>query len=189
MDISISVHNMDLTPRIKEYVERKAGRLDRYMPHLNDIQVELTSQNSRSATDRQIAQMTVRDERGTILRAEERDSDIFAAVDAVIDKLYSQIKRYRGKQLRNRRNGGDTTALDELPDELEEEGDDEETPAGSIVRRKRFPVRPMLAEEAIEQMELLGHDFFVFYNTEEQAINVLYRRHEGDYGLIQPALD
>jgi putative sigma-54 modulation protein len=189
MDISISVHNMDLTPRLKEYVERKAGRLDRYMPHLNGVQVDLTSQNSRSAVDRQIAQITVRDDRGTILRAEERHSDVFAAIDAVVDKLYSQIKRYRGKQLRNRRNGGGEVALAALPEEMEEEEEDEETPAGSIVRRKRFHVRPMLADEAIEQMELLGHDFFVFYNTEEQAINVLYRRREGDYGLIQPVVD
>jgi putative sigma-54 modulation protein len=187
MDISISVHNMDLTPRLKEYVERKAGRLDRYMPRLNGVQVELTTQNSRSAVDRQIAQITVRDDRGTILRAEERDSDVFAAIDAVIDKLYRQIKRYRGKQIRNRRNGGEGVALAEMSEELE--GEEEEVEDGSIVRRKRFLLRPMLADEAIEQMELLGHDFFVFYNTEEQGINVLYRRREGDYGLIQPVMD
>jgi putative sigma-54 modulation protein len=189
MDISISVHNMDLTPRLQEYVERKAGRLDRYMPHLNGVQVDLTSQNSRSAEDRQIAQITVRDDRGTILRAEERDSDVFAAIDAVVDKLYRQIKRYRGKQIRNRRNGADETAIVEAIEELELEDTDEESLEGSIVRRKRFHLRPMLADEAIEQMELLGHDFFVFYNTEEQGVNVLYRRREGDYGLIQPVMD
>jgi putative sigma-54 modulation protein len=190
MDISINVHNMDLTPRLQEYVERKAGRLDRYMPHLNGVQVDLTSQNSRSATDRQIAQITVRDDRGTILRAEERHSDVFAAIDAVVDKLYRQIKRYRGKQIRNRRNGMEEVALVEIPEEMDVEGEDEEeTAEGSIVRRKRFLLRPMPADEAIEQMELLGHDFYVFYNTEEQGINVLYRRHEGDYGLIQPVMD
>jgi putative sigma-54 modulation protein len=178
---------MDHTPRLKEYVERKAGRLDRYMPRLNGVQVELTSQNSRSAVDRQIAQITVRDDRGTILRAEERDSDVFAAIDAVVDKLYRQIKRYRGKQIRSRRNGGEGIALAEMPEEVE--GEEEEVEEGSIVRRKRFLLRPMLADEAIEQMELLGHDFFVFYNTEEQGINVLYRRREGDYGLIQPVMD
>jgi putative sigma-54 modulation protein len=191
MDIQISVHNMELTPRLKEHVERKTSRLDRYMADLNLVQVDLSQQNSRSAGDRQIAQITLREARGTILRAEERSSDMFTAVDAVVDKLYRQIKRYQGKRIRNRRatpaNAGvpaETIAAEELLTDV-----DEEPVAGAIVRRKRFPLRPMAPDEAIEQLELLGHDFYVFFNVEEQGINVLYRRHDGGYGLLEPTLD
>jgi putative sigma-54 modulation protein len=192
MDISITVHNMELTPRLKEHVERKTGRLDRYMAGLDEVQVELTQQNSRSAGDRQIAQMTIRDARGTILRAEERNSDMFTAVDAVVDKLYRQIHRYQGKRLRNRRAPAgeaiaEPVALEEEAPGFEEEAD--EATSGAIVRRKRFALRPMAPDEAIEQLELLGHDFYVFYNVESDGINVIYRRLDGDYGLLEPTLD
>jgi putative sigma-54 modulation protein len=156
---------------------------------LTDVRVDLSSQNTRNALQRQSAQITVRDGRGTILRAEERSNDMFASVDAVIDKLYRQIKRYRGKRRDNRRGGGqDEMVIGEpLPFEEAEELDvDEEI---SIVRRKQFPLRPMLSDEAIEQMELLGHNFFVFFNADEEAVNVVYRRHDGNYGLLQPVLD
>jgi putative sigma-54 modulation protein len=130
-----------------------------------------------------VAQITIRDDRGTILRAEERNSDIFAAIDSVIDKLYRQIERYRGKrQKKNRGTQEDLNLGEPLPlDEDEDFGED-----SSIVRTKRFVLYPMSAEEAIDQMELLGHDFFVFFNAEEEAINVLYRRHDDNYGLLQP---
>jgi putative sigma-54 modulation protein len=188
MEISINTHNVDLTDRLRSHVERKTSRLDRYMPNLTDVRVDLSSQNTRSAVQRQSAQITVRDGRGTILRAEERTNDMFASVDAVIDKLYRQIKRYRGKRKDFRRNGGNDEFMmgEALPFEMEEEMVDEEL---TIVRRKQFPLRPMLSDEAIEQMELLGHNFFVFFNTDEEAVNVLYRRHDGNYGLLQPVLD
>jgi putative sigma-54 modulation protein len=186
MDISITTHNVDLTDRLRSHVEKKTGRLDRYMPDLTDIRVDLSSQNTRNTVQRQIAQITIRDGRGTILRAEERSNDMFAAVDAVIDKLYRQIKRYRGKRRDNRRGGGEDTAVGEpLPFEEEEAVLEESV----IVRRKRFPLRPMLSDEAIEQMELLGHNFFVFFNADEEAVNVIYRRDDGNYGLLQPVLD
>jgi putative sigma-54 modulation protein len=161
------------------------------MADLNQVQVELTQQNSRSAGDRHIAQITLRDTRGTILRAEERSNDMFTAVDAVVDKLYRQIKRYQGKRIRNRRAVATDAAVPVETLEMEEEllaGPDEPI-EGAIVRRKRFSLRPMAPDEAIEQMELLGHDFYVFYNIEGQGINVLYRRHVGGYGLLEPTLD
>lgn len=187
MDIKIVVHNMDLTTTLQDYVEKKTGRLDRYMPNIRDVQVDLSQQNARSATERQIAQITVRDSRGTILRAEESSNDMFAAVDAVIDKLYRQIKRYRGKVRSARRPNAEEMIMAEVPLPLEEEEEIEED--RTIVRRKRFALRPMAPEEAIEQMELLGHDFFVFFNAEEEAVNVLYKRHDENYGLLQPELD
>lgn len=189
MEISISTHNLELTPRLKTHVEKKTGRLDRYLPNLVDVRVELSSQNTRSAVQRQIAQITIRDTRGTILRAEERSNDMFAAVDEVVDKLYRQIKRYRGKRRQNRRGGGiEELALGEpLPLEEEAEWIEEEEPV--IVRRKRLSLQPMAPEEAIEQMELLGHSFFVFFNPDDEAVNVVYKRQDGNYGLLQPSID
>ncbi len=192
MEISINTHHVELTPRLNSHIEKKTARLDRYMPNLSEVHVELSSQNTRSAVERQVAQITIRDDRGTILRAEERSNDIFAAIDAVVDKLYRQIKRYRGKRIRDRRSGGgvDENLVGEpLPFEPEvEEGFDEDEEA-VIVRRKRFPLRPMSPEEAIEQMELLGHSFFVYFDIDEEAVNVVYTRHDGNYGLLQPIFD
>lgn len=186
MEITIQGHNIEITPRLRNYVEKKTSRLDRYMPTLNTVSVDLTEENTRSAIDRQVAQVTIRDNKGTILRAEERSSDMFAAIDQVVDKLYSQINRYRGKQKRKWRNGGDEAFVGEpLPIDETFAEEDEQT----IVRYKRFTLHPMSAEEAIEQMELLGHDFFVFFNMEDDAVNVLYRRHDGNYGLLQPEFD
>lgn len=187
MEISIHGHNMDVTTRLKNYVEKKTGKLDRYMPSLDSVRVDLSSESTRSAVERQVAQVTIRDNRGTILRAEERSNDMFAAIDAVVDKLYRQISRYQGKQRRKFRGGGsaeEVIAAEPLPvavEELEEEQ--------AIVRYKRFTLHPMGTEEAIEQMELLGHDFFVFFNMEDDAVNVLYKRRDGNYGLLQPEFD
>ncbi len=187
MDISINTHNVDLTDRLREHVERKTSKLDRYMPNLTDVRVDLSSQNTRNTVQRQSAQITIRDGRGTILRAEERSNDMFASVDAVIDKLYRQIKRYRGKRRDKYRSGGNDDIIMGEPLPLEEEAELAEESV--IVRRKQFPLRPMLSDEAIEQMELLGHNFFVFFNADDEAVNVIYKRHDGNYGLLQPVLD
>lgn len=192
MEITINTHGVDLTDRLRNHVERKTSKLDRYLPNLAEVRVDLSSQNTRSAEQRQVAQLTVRDDRGTILRAEERDSDMFAAIDAVTDKLYRQINRYRGKQIKSRRGTGAVEELDlgePLPAEIEEEFESAVDEEVSIVRRKRFPLRPMAPEEAIEQMELLGHSFYVFFDVDQEMVNVVYKRHDGDYGLLQPEFD
>lgn len=188
MELSINGRNLTITQRIENYVQKKTSRLDRYMPNLVKVHVDLSEENTRSAVQRQVAQITIRDDRGTILRAEERSNDLFAAIDAVVDKLYRQINRYQGKR---RRKGRDSTGEAMLMGEPLpiDEFDEEEVEEKTIVRYKRFPVHPMPAEEAIEQMELLGHDFFVFFNPDDESINVLYKRHDGNYGLLQPELD
>ena len=191
MEILIHSRNMDVSERLQDYVEKKTSRLDRYMPALSEIKVDLAEENTRSAVERHVAQITIRDERGTILRAEERSNDMFGAVDAVVDKLHRQINRYRGKRRRHRRGGNnhdDMVALATESELWELEEEEEESPV-EIVRRKRFAMQPMAAEEAIEQMELLGHDFFVFFNPDENGVNVVYKRHDGGYGLILPELD
>ena len=190
MEISINTHNVELTQRLQNHIERKTSRLDRYMPNLAEVRVDLSSQKTRNVVERQVAQVTVRDDRGTILRAEERSSDMFASVDAVIDKLYRQIKRYRGKRRDKRHSGAayDESWLGEpLPLEVEEEPEEEAEPA--IVRQKQFPLRPMSPEEAIDQMELLGHSFFVYFDPDDESVNVVYKRRDGNYGILHPVFD
>jgi putative sigma-54 modulation protein len=177
MELSIFARNMEVTPRLREHVEMKVGRLDRYLPSIDEARVDLTVENTRRAAHRQIAQLTVRVP-GTILRAEERNQDMFAAIDAVLDKMYRQIARYKGRRQDR------WHAVVEAPPVEEPVEEDE----GEIVRVKRFEVRPMTPEEAIEQMELLGHQFYVFFNADEDGINVVYKRDNGDYGLLQPVL-
>ena len=120
-----------------------------------------------------------------ILRSEERSDDIFTALDAALEKLQRQMERYKGKHYRGRGDG--RSASEVVPPALAEE--ETEEPEPSIVRRKRFVLAPMDEMEAIEQMILLGHEnFFVFYNATTNAINVLYRRRDGNYGLIEPEI-
>jgi putative sigma-54 modulation protein len=182
MDLIIKGKNVEVTERLRQYVERKIGKLDRYLPTISEAWVELSTEGARAAQDRQVCQVTVRSN-GTILRAEERSEDMFTSIDTVLDKMYRQIARYKGKR-KNRWRGAGMSA-ESVPPELEEEAEEE---GSSIVRVKRFPMTPMHPDEAVEQMELLGHDFFVFYNADEGQVNVIYRRKDGDYGLLQPEL-
>jgi putative sigma-54 modulation protein len=181
MELIIKGKNVEVTERLRDYVEKKIGKLDRYLPSISEAWVELSTEGTKAAQDRQVCQITVRSN-GTILRAEDRSDDIFSSIDTVLDKMYRQIARYKGKRKNRWRSA--PTMPEPLPIEIEEE---EEEPS-AIVRVKRFPMTPMHAEEAVEQMELLGHDFFVFYNAEEDGINVLYRRKDGNYGLLIPDL-
>jgi putative sigma-54 modulation protein len=185
MTVSVTIHARDLnvSPRLKEYVERKVSKLDHYLPTISEARVDLTeAKAARSAADRQVAQLTVHT-RGQVLRAEERKDDIFAAIDAALDKMQRQIERYKGKRHRGRGNGA---GADTVSEELEEPAAEAEAPV-AVVRRKRFSLTPMNEAEALEQMQLLGHDnFFVFYNADTNRVNVLYRRRGGDFGLIDP---
>ena len=152
------------------------------MQPIDGIRVDLTyAETARNAADRNVAQITLRSRRA-LLRAEERADDIFAAFDKALDKIQRQIERYKGKRYHNRERH-----RAEQPAELTEEEIEEET--AQVVRRKQFELVPMTEGEAIEQMQLLGHDnFFIFYNAETNAINVLYRRRDGNYGIIEPTV-
>ena len=176
--------NMRLTDNTREYVEKKAAKLEKHLPGIDEIRIELThAKTARSATDRQVAQLTVRG-KGFILRTEERSDDLHAAFDTALDKIQRQIERYKGKHYRGRgdgRSAADVVEEEELP--MDETG--ELLPL--IGRRKKFIILPMSEDEAVEQMRLLGHDnFFVFFNAEQNSIQVLYRRRNGTYGLIEP---
>jgi len=182
MEVKIRGRNIEVTPRLQEYVEKKIGKLDRYLPAIDEAHMELAVEKTRSAQDRQVAQLTIRS-KGALLRAEERNHDLYTAIDAVLDKMYRQIGRYKGKHQDRVRPGAAEPAEEEQPASAEPG-----ITVGRIVRTKSFRMVSINPEEAIEQMELLGHDFYVFFNAEAGAINVLYRRQDGNYGLIQPEM-
>lgn len=179
MEPVISGRNVEISDTVREYIEKKTSRLDRYLPHVDEAHVELTRESTKSSADRHVVQLTVR-ARGSILRAEERAPDVFTAVDAVLDKMYRQIMRYK-----TRRRGRSRPQEEEFVPPVEEFELEEQK---RIVRTKRFLVVAMDEEEAAEQMELLGHDFFLFLNGNTGELNVIYRRRDGNYGLIEPEL-
>jgi len=181
--VDIHVRNLRLTDRIRDRVEQRAGRLDHYLPAIQDARVELTHHASaRHAEDRNVAQITARG-KGILLRAEERAPEPLVAFDAAIDTLRKQVERYKGRLYRSRGPSRSVTEEDEVVGPAEDT--DRLPPA--IVRRKKFRVLPMDELEAIEQMSLLGHDaFFVFYNADSSRIAVLYRRRDGSFGLLEP---
>lgn len=184
VEVEIFGRNMEITDRIQSYVTKKVGKLDRFLSGIDEARVDVAYEKSaRSATDRQVAQITIRG-KGFILRAEERADDIFAALDIAVDRMQRQIERYKGKRYRGRGNG---KTLQEETELMEEGLEDESGELGPVIaRRKRFMLLPMDEMEAIEQMALSGHEnFFVFYNANTQSVNVLYKRRNGTYGIIE----
>jgi putative sigma-54 modulation protein len=181
-NLEIFGSEFEVTDHIRDYVTKKIEKLDRHLGKIDDIRVDLAYvKAARSAADRYVAQMTVRG-KGFILRAEERADDIRTAMDTTIDKLSRQIDRFKGK----RRGRGDGKSALDVAVEIEPISEEAET-APVIARRKAFAVIPMDEIEAIEHMKLLGHDnFFIFCNAKSGTVNVLYRRRDGTYGLIEP---
>lgn len=205
MEVIIRGLNVKITDALREYTETKLGRLDRYLPQIAEARVDISRQNTRRGEDVTIAQITVRHNRGAILRAEERmrgeDRDsLHRAINMAVDKMYRQIERFKGKRRSSRKGrerfiatAEELNLAEDIPGEVyfddttpdaEELIDYEE----EIVRRKNTPVIAMTEEEAIEQMELLGHTFFMFFNATSGSINVLYRRTNGGYGVLVPQI-
>jgi putative sigma-54 modulation protein len=182
MQLIITGKNTDVSDRMESYVRRKLGKLDRYLNDNGPVEarVELSTESARNVNQRQIAQVTVI-KNGTIIRGEERAAELTAAIDAVVDKIERQIKRYKEKPVTKKRRA--------QAHELEAETAPVETTPSPIVRVKRFRTPPMSEEEAIEQMELLGHSFFIFLNQTSGMLNVLYRREDGNYGLLEPEFE
>jgi putative sigma-54 modulation protein len=185
-ELDIQAHNMEVTDRINDYITKKASKLDRFLPAIEETRVELSFEKSaRSASDRQIAQITVRG-KNLLLRSEERADDIFAAFDTALDKMQRQIDRYKGKRYRGRGDGRSAAEVVPAP-ETEAETEPEALDEAVIVRRKKFALVPMDEAEAVEQMKMLGHDnFFIFFDANANRVKVLYRRRNGTYGLIEP---
>lgn len=181
--VEIFARNLDVDERIKQYVTKKASKLDRYLSDIEQVKVDLEYfKSARNATDRFVAQITVKAHRG-LLRTEERSDELTTAFDLTVDKMQRQLERYKGKHYRGRGDGRSATEVVPLPETSTGEL------ASVISRRKTFDLFPMSEAEALEQMKLLGHDnFFIFFNIETDTISVLYRRRDDTYGLIEPKI-
>ncbi len=180
MEIQINGQNVDISPTVRGRIERKLSKLSRHLPDITGCKVELTEEGTKSSQERFVAQVTL-DIDGTLLRGEERGDGLFAVIDKVVAVVDRQIERYRGKHYNKGRGGSFArgTSSETV----------EETPlVERVVKVKRFPIQVMSVSEAIVQMELLGHDFFLFHNAETQELNLLYRRRDGDYSIIEPEL-
>ena len=182
MELEIAGKNLDGWDSIQEYVKKKVEKLNRYLPGIGEAKVEIREEKTKSPKDRFIVQVTLNNN-GTLLRAEERAESVSAAVDAVYEALTRQIERYKGKLYKRER--GVSPALEAA---VEEVAGYEEEAAPKLVRVKRFAAKMMSVDEAAEQMELLGHDFFLFISADRGELNLVYRRKDGHYGVIQPEM-
>jgi SSU ribosomal protein S30P/sigma 54 modulation protein len=177
--------NLEITDAIREYVEKKLSRLDRYQNGELMAKVVLSLAGSAHVERKAKAEVQL-DLPGGLLRVEEEDQDLYAAIDRMVDRLEVQLKRYRERRFVGKRHSYQGPPPPEVRDmEALRKPEEEEGPR--IVRVKRFEMRPMDPEEAVFQMEALGHDFFVFRNAKTEEISVVYRRKDGNYGLIEPA--
>jgi putative sigma-54 modulation protein len=177
MRLQVKGKNLDVSDSIRSYAEDKLRKLERQLADPTQIELELSVERNPSISANHVAEATIWT-KGPTLRAREASADMRASIDQLVDKLERQVQRYRQK--RRRRTGRDNgTNLVAAPPSYE--GSE---PA--IVKTKQFPVKPMSPEEAVLQLELVGHDFFVFENAETGEVNVVYRRRDGDYGLIEP---
>jgi putative sigma-54 modulation protein len=187
MDVVFKGQHAAADEQLQEYARQRIGRLDRYLPTVREAVVEVRREKTRSAQERYVVQVTV-NSNGTFLRAEERAAEPRVAVDSAADALGKQIRRLKHKKYRSLRATHQARHLEETAVEAVEEieDDEEELVAGHVVRVKRFAIKPMTVEEAVEQMELLGHNFFLFFDVDDHRYALLYRRQDGDYGLILP---
>ncbi|HEX9440316.1 MAG TPA: ribosome-associated translation inhibitor RaiA [Roseiflexaceae bacterium] len=187
MELIVKSRSGKVSERQRAYIEEKLSKLGRYLDQISKLTVEVAEEQRRNEGIVHRAQVTLVGEHGILLRAEQRAGDLYSAVDEVHDTLQRQIRRYKDKHWRRgklRRQGGEIVEI------TQESAEGAAVEIGEqrlrIVRTKEFQVKPMFSDEAVEQMELLGHNFFVFRDAETDRINVLYRREDGNYGLIVP---
>jgi putative sigma-54 modulation protein len=171
MELVITGKHLSITPEVRSYIERKLGKLGRHLPAIKQANVEITEEKTRSKEQHFVAQVTL-DAGGTILRGEVRGEDLPTAIDRVEKIMVRQIDRYKGKTQEGK---GRSSIRDEAAAEPE--------PRPAVIKTKRFDLKAMPVEKAVESMELLGHDFFLFLD-ENRETNLLYRRKDGNYGLI-----
>ena len=175
MKVTVIAKNIDLTPALKEMVEKKISKLDRYFEPSVTARATLSVQKNRQKIEVTIPF------NGVILRGEETTEDLYKSIDLVEDKLERQIRKQRTKLARKNSSGSlrypDFNSVD-FKEELEEDS--------KVVKTKSFNVKPMSSEEAILQMELLGHNFFVYQDADTSKVSVMYKRKDGNYGLIEP---
>jgi len=177
MRIIVSGKNMDITDALRDIAESKLERIDKLFGTEVDAQVTMSVEKNR-----QIVEITIPLKNGVILRAEESTNDMYTSIDKSVDKLHKQLEKQKTR-IEKRYRGHESIRVENIADVEEAEKRDLK-----IVKTKRFPVKPMDPEEAVLQMELMGHSFFVFGNSESEEVNVVYKRKDGNYGLIEPTI-
>jgi putative sigma-54 modulation protein len=175
MRLQVHGRNVEVTDSLREYAEQKLSKLSRQLHDLTRVELELAVERNPSIAANQVAEATIWT-KGPILRARESSSDMRASIDQLIAKLERQATRYREKRQRRNDRANGRAVAPVLPAEDAE-----------IVRRKKFDLSPMTPEEAVDALELVDHDFYVFRDRESYEINVVYRRRDGSFGLIEPA--
>jgi putative sigma-54 modulation protein len=195
--MELHIRNVDtpISAELRAFANRHAAKLDRFFDRAVDAQLELRARPQRSGGEITRVQVTIQSGR-VLLRSEEEDHDPHKAIDRAFTKLLHQVRRFHDRRTeRKAQPPHRSTAFDGLrplePDEIEaiealEDGTTDEEPRQGIVRTKRFSLKPMRPDEAVDQMELLGHDFFLFFNDDEGQMNVVYRRRDGAFGLLAP---
>lgn len=181
MEIIVKGRHIDVTNALRAYAEDKIGRITKYFDQITKIEIEFNDEKNPSIVNSKTVEVTVFP-KGPILRAKESSSDMYASIDMVVDKLERQIKRFKNKSYKNSKHA---PGLGELAATFLENAQ-EELEGPRIVKVKQVAVKPMDPEEATMQMELLGHDFFVFTNADTEEVNVVYKRKDNNYGLIEP---
>jgi putative sigma-54 modulation protein len=179
MRLQVKGKNLEVSDSIRTYAEEKLRKLDRHLAAPTQVELELAIERNPSIAANHVAEATVWT-KGPVLRARETSPDMRASIDQLVDKLERQVKRYRDKRRRR------TAGLSEAPASPPAVVGEASEPL--IVKTKQFAVKPMSAEEAVLQLELVGHDFFVFQNAESGDVNVVYRRRDRSYGLIEPQI-
>ena len=177
MRVIVKGKNVQVTDALQKYAEKKVERLGKYFQNIKEAIVTQSTQKNWHIVE------VMLEGDGIVLRGEERSDNMYASIDQVVEKLEKQIKRFKGKLV-------ERSHTDEPPKEVASiqfaAPEEVAEPHPNIVRTKRFSLKPMSPEEAAAQMELVGHDFFVFENEDTEMINVIYKRKDGDYGLIEP---
>jgi putative sigma-54 modulation protein len=177
--LQVKGKDVELSPALKDYAQKRLGKLEK---HLNDsarVELELEAERNPSIADGQIAEATIWT-KGPVIRAKESSHDMKASIDLLVDKLERQAQRLHDKRRRGpSRNHGMPAALPAEPLDTDEAD-------VRVVKSKQFEVKPMSVDEAVLQLELIGHDFFMFLNAETDEMSVVYRRRDGGYGLIDP---
>jgi putative sigma-54 modulation protein len=185
VEIAVKGRNMSVTEALERYAFEKVERIRKFFDDERSVsraEVELIHERNPSISEPEVAEATLFIN-GVVLKAREASEDMYASIDRMSDKLERQVRRYRGRQI-DRWHG---QLKGHSPEPKSTVPENEEEIEAKIVRTKQFQMKPMGAEEAVLQMELLDHDFFVFTSADTGDINVVYRRRDGNYGLIEPA--
>ncbi|MBI4492961.1 MAG: ribosome-associated translation inhibitor RaiA [Chloroflexi bacterium] len=190
MEVLIRARNCTLPESVRDLAERKIGKLSRFLDRVERVELEVASEPTRASGERFVVQVTLH-ANGTLIRSQERASTIPLAVNTAVDKLQNQLTRFKERLHTQGKGKGSplrAAATEESEEDQSVEAAATEQPGGLITRVKRFPMKPMDVDEAVQQMELLGHAFFLFLDSDSGLASLLYRRSDGTYGLIQPDL-